>query len=135
MEVVEIGPHRAVVRLPHREELIGDPARGVVFGGAITTLLDHAGGLAVSCSLEELTPIATLDLRLDYLRAAGPRMDLLGEVDCYKLTKHVAFVRGRAWDRRADDPFATCVGTFMLGANPRESPMLRALRERDRGDG
>jgi len=26
------------------------------------------------------------------------------------------------------------VGTFMLGSNPRESPMLRALRERTQGD-
>jgi uncharacterized protein (TIGR00369 family) len=129
MEVVEIAPHRAIVRLPFRDELVGDPARGVVFGGVITTLLDHAGGLAVSCSLAELTPIATLDLRIDYLRAAEPGLALLGEADCYKVTNHVAFVRGRAWDVTPDDPFATCVGTFMLGSNPRESPMLRALRE------
>ncbi len=128
LEVVEIGPRRATVRLPYRDELVGDPARGVVFGGVITTLLDHAGGLAVFCSLSELKAIATLDLRIDYLRAAEPRCDLLGEAQCYKLTTHVAFVRAVAWERQQDDPFASCLGTFMVGANPTESPMARALR-------
>jgi len=127
MDVVEIGPRRAVVRLPYRDELIGDPARGVVFGGVITTLLDHAGGLAVFCSLANLKAIATLDLRIDYLRAAEPGRDLIGEAHCYKLTTHVAFVRATAWERQRDDPFASCLGTFMIGANASVSPMARAL--------
>lgn len=130
MEVVRTGPCEAVVRLPWREELVGDPRRGVVFGGVITTLLDHAGGLAVSCSLAELTAIATLDLRIDYLRAAESRCDLLGRAECYRLTRHVAFVRGSAWDRSPDDPFATCLATFMLGATRGESGLAQALRAR-----
>jgi uncharacterized protein (TIGR00369 family) len=128
MEVVEIAAGTATVRLPYREELVGDPARGVVFGGAITTLLDHAGGLAVACSLSELKAIATLDLRIDYLRAADPGCDLVGRAQCYKVTSHVAFVRASAWERGPHDPFASCVGTFMIGANPSVSPMVRALR-------
>src|SRR5262245_26579124 len=127
MDVVEIGPRRAVVRLPYRDELIGDPARGVVFRGVVTTLLDHAGGLAVFCSLADLKAIATLDLRIDYLRAAEPGRDLIGEAHCYKLTTHVAFVRATAWERERNDPFASCLGTFMVGANASVSPMARAL--------
>lgn len=134
MEVVEIAPRRAVVRLPYQEELVGDPARRVVFGGVITTLLDHAGGLAVFCSLSELKAIATLDLRIDYLRAAEPGCDLVGEAQCYKLTTHVGFVRATAWERTRDDPFASCLGTFMIGANMSISPMARALNRRS-GEG
>lgn len=130
MQVVHLGPREATVRLPYREELVGDPVRKVVFGGVITTLLDHASGIAVSCSLTELRPIATLDLRIDYLRAAEPGRDLVGRVECYKLGAQVAFVRGTAWDRSPDDPFASIHATMMLGAHARESPMLRALRER-----
>ena len=130
MEVVETGPRRARVRLPYRDELVGDPARRVVFGGVITTLLDHAGGLAVFCSLPELKTIATLDLRIDYLRAADPGCDLVGEAQCYKVTSHVAFVRASAWERGPDDPFASCLGTFMVGANPIESPTAQLLRAR-----
>lgn len=128
MEVVELGPRRARVRLPYGDELVGDPARGVVSGGAITTLLDQAGGLAVFCSLAELKAIATLDLRLDYLRAADPGRDLVGDAHCYKLTTHVAFVRATAWERGPEDPFASCLATFMVGANASVSPMARALR-------
>ena len=60
MRVVETGPGAAILTLPYHPELIGDPARGVVFGGVITTLIDQASGLAVACAMEELTAIATI---------------------------------------------------------------------------
>jgi uncharacterized protein (TIGR00369 family) len=127
---VRIGPCEAVVRLPYREELVGDPVRKVVFGGVITTLLDHAAGLAVSCSVAELSAIATLDLRIDYLRAAEPGCDLVGRAECYKLGAQVAFVRGTAWDRSPADPFASLLVTMMIGANTSLSGIMRAARER-----
>jgi uncharacterized protein (TIGR00369 family) len=114
IKVVEIGPCHATMRLPWREELIGDPVRGVVFGGVITTLLDQASGVAVQCALPEFMTIATLDLRIDYLRAAEPGHELVAKAECYKLTSNVAFVRGSAWDRDASDPFASMLATFML---------------------
>jgi len=129
MRVIETGPGFAVVLLPYRDELIGDPVRKVVFGGAITTLLDHASGLAVACALDVLRAIATVDLRVDYVRAAEPGRDLYGRVECYKVTRRVAFVRGIAYERGPDDPFASCLGTFMLGANRAGTSMERLVRE------
>lgn len=129
MRVVEIGAGFAVCRLPYREEIIGDPQRRVVFGGAITTLLDHASGIAVACSLEELVPVATIDLRVDYLRAATPDHDLYARADCHRVTRSVAFVRAVAYDRDPGDPFASCMGAFMLGANRSGAPMAHLLRE------
>ena len=41
MKVIETGPGVAILMLPYRPELIGDPIRKVVFGGAITALLDQ----------------------------------------------------------------------------------------------
>lgn len=117
IRVVEIGPGFAVCALPYREELIGDPQRRVVFGGAITTLIDHTSGLAVACALAELNSIATIDLRVDYLRAAEPGLELFARSECYRVTRAVAFVRASAYDRDPADPFASCLGTFMLGAN------------------
>jgi uncharacterized protein (TIGR00369 family) len=121
IRAVETGPGWAVCVLPYREELIGDPARRVVFGGAITTLIDHASGLAVACALEQLTAIATIDLRVDYLRAAAPGRDLYTRSECYRVTRNVAFVRATAYEQGPDDPFASCLGTFMLGANRSDS--------------
>jgi uncharacterized protein (TIGR00369 family) len=128
IRVVETGPGFAVCALPHRDELIGDPARGVVFGGVITTLVDHTSGLAVACALEELTAIATIDLRVDYLRAAAPGVELYARSDCYRVTRNVAFVRAVAYERTPDDPFAGCLGTFMLGANRSDSGFERLAR-------
>jgi uncharacterized protein (TIGR00369 family) len=132
MRCLSVGPRTATMMIPYRDELVGDPGRGVVFGGVITTLLDQAGGGAALCSLPELVAIATLDLRIDYLRAAEPGLDLYGSAECYKRTRSVAFVRGKAWDRDPDDPFARCIATFMLGANPTEHPLKRVLAERPR---
>ena len=56
----------------------------------------------------------------------------MGEAQCYKLTTHVAFVRAIAWEREQADPFASCLATFMVGANLSVSPMARALRARAR---
>jgi len=127
MELVEAGPRYATIRLPYKEELVGDPQRGVVFGGVITTLIDHTAGLSVFCSLEKMRAIATLDLRIDYLRAAEPGLDLIGHAECYKQTTNVAFVRATAYDRDRDDPFASCVATFMLGAHAAGSGVIEAV--------
>lgn len=129
IRVVETGPAYSLMKLPYRAELVGDPARGVVFGGVITTLIDHASGLAVACSLEALTAIATIDLRVDYLRAAEPGQDLYVRSECYKVTRNVAFVRAAAWERDPGDPFASCLATFMLGANTAGSPFSTQLRK------
>jgi uncharacterized protein (TIGR00369 family) len=129
MRCVRVGPCEATLMIPYREELVGDPTRGVVFGGVITTLLDQAGGVATLCSLPEITTIATIDLRIDYLRAAAPGRDLTGRAECIRRTRSVAFVRGTAWDDDPEDPFAICIGTFMLGANPTEHPLLYKIQE------
>ena len=131
MKVVRVAAADATLRLDYRREFVGDPARGVVFGGVITTLMDQALGLAVSCSLEDLRPIATLDLRIDYLRPADPGKPLFARAQCYKLTRHVAFARGVAYDGAEDDPFATSVATFMLGTSAagNSNAFVAALQE------
>jgi len=125
MRCLRAGPRTATMMVPYRPELVGDPERGVVFGGVITTLLDQAGGAATLCSLPEIAPIATIDLRIDYLRAAVPGADLHGRAECYKRTRSVAFVRGLAWDRDESDPFAHFIATYMLGSSGGEHPLAR----------
>ena len=112
-EIVDIGtPARA--RVPYSEKLVGDPETGVVHGGVITGLLDHTSGLAVMVKLREPMPIATLDLRIDYMRPATPHMDIIAECECVRVTHEVAFVRGTAHQGDAGDPIALCTGAFMI---------------------
>lgn len=107
---------RVRIRVPYREDLIGDPDTGVLSGGLVTTLLDHVGGLAVWVALDAFRPIATLDLRVDYMRAAEPGRDLIAEARCYRLTRSVAFVRAWAFEDSPDDPVAAAQAAYILPA-------------------
>ncbi len=113
-EVVGFGPGRATMRMPYGPHLVGNPDTGVVHGGVITTLLDHTAGAAVMAALKEPMAIATLDLRIDYMKPATPGEAITAEVSCLKVTREVAFVRGSAYQSSPDDPVAICTGAFML---------------------
>ena len=70
-------------------------------------------GAAVFQALAEPVPIATLDLRIDYLKPATASLDVFARCECYKVTSSVAFVRGFAFHEQ-DDPIAAASGSFML---------------------
>lgn len=100
--------------LPFRDDLIGDPARGVLASGPIVTLMDMATSVGVWLRRGAFLPHATLDLRLDYLRPATPGRTVIGRGECYRVARQVAFVRGIAHDGDPQDPVAHVAGTFML---------------------
>lgn len=111
--LVDAGHGEVTLGLPYQKRLIGDPDTGVLAGGVITTLIDSAGGAAVFAALGSFQPIATLDLRIDYLKPATPGRDLLAHAHCYRLTRWIAFVRGVAFHDDRSDPIAHCAATFM----------------------
>lgn len=105
---------RVRIWVPWRADLVGDPETGVLSGGLVTTLLDHVGGLAVWIALGRFESIATLDLRVDYMRAAEAQRDLVAEARCYRLTRSVAFVRAWAFEDSPDDPVAAAQSAYIL---------------------
>ena len=102
--------------LPYSAEQIGDVDSGVIASGPILTLLDQATSAAVWLKRGGFLPHATLDLRIDYLRAATPGHTVIGRGVCYRLTRSIAFVRGTAHDGDPADPLAHVAGTFMVTA-------------------
>ena len=114
--------------LPYRDDLVGDPQSGVLHGGVVTTLLDSTAGASVMTMLLVPGPIATLDLRIDYLRPSTPRAPLYARVECYTVTRHVAFTRGIAYNTDERDAVASMAATFML-----QTQAVRVSAER--GDG
>ena len=113
---------RVRIRVPWREDLVGDPDTGVLAGGLVTALLDHVGGLAVWIALDRFEPVATLDLRVDYMRAAEPRRALIAEARCYRLTHSIAFVRAWAFEDGPDDPVAAAQAAYMLSSRDGRAP-------------
>jgi uncharacterized protein (TIGR00369 family) len=108
------GPDWVELVLPYREDLIGDPATGILASGPIITLMDMAASLATWLKTGAFVPVATLDLRIDYLRPAEPGKAVIGRVDCYKMTRRVAFLRGEAHDGDPVHPIAHVAGTYMF---------------------
>lgn len=104
----------ALVTIPYDERLIGDPDTGVIHGGVVTTLLDTGCGIAAISGTGEMGGIATLDLRIDYMRPAKPGLAIRASCECYRITRSVAFARGVAYDESPDDPVATAAGAFMI---------------------
>jgi len=117
MEVTKIEPARVWGLVPYREEFIGDPETGVIAGGVITTFLDTLCGTAAVAAMEHPTTVATIDLRIDYMRPATPKRDVLAEAHCYKLGRSVAFVRAVAYDETPDNPIAHVAAAFMVNSN------------------
>ena len=118
MSVLSFERGEAVFTLPYDLKLVGNPDTGVLHGGAITALLDACSGAAVFAALTEWSTIATLDLRIDYLRGGEPGRDIVCRANCYRLTRNVAFTRAVAYHDDETDPIATSMGTFMLGTKP-----------------
>ena len=109
----EHGPDWVELELPWREDLVGEEETQILASGPIVSLMDMASGLAIWTRMGEFQAIATLDLRVDYIRPAKPRSSVFGRSNCYRLTRSAAFVRGFAHDGDPQDPVAMVQAVFM----------------------
>lgn len=116
MEVVNLNNGTAVISMPYDEKLIGDPKTKVVHGGAVSALMDTSCGAAVMSHPSNPAGTATMDLRIEYLRAAKPGQTITTTATCYHVTRSVAFVRATATDDDAENLVATATGTFTVEA-------------------
>ena len=114
IEIVSASVGRTSMRLPWQAHLVGNFDEGFLHGGAITTLIDSASGLAVFLAVEPPPPIATLDLRIDYLRPPIRHKAVTAEAECYRVTKSIAFVRALAHHGDPDRAIANSASTFKL---------------------
>ena len=106
------------IALPWRADLVGDETSGVLASGPIISLLDNATSLSVWTRRKRFVPQATLDLRIDYLRAATPGETVIAHADCYAIKRSMSFVRAIAHQGDPSNPVAHAAGIFMRTAWP-----------------
>ena len=112
MRIDRIEPGDVWVSLPYDERFVGDPNTGVIHGGIVSTLLDASGGLAVFSAVGFDQSIATLGLRIDYMKPATPHKDVRAHIECYKVGKSICLTRGFAFHESEDEPIAAMTATF-----------------------
>ncbi len=71
MDLLKMADGMAIITMPYNINLIGDPETGVISGGAVSALIDTCCGAAVMSHPLNLGGTATIDLRIDYMRAGN----------------------------------------------------------------
>lgn len=120
IEYRNVGDGWAELALPYAPHLVAYPGTndgpGIIASGAIFSLMDSVGGMAVIAKSRRMVPQATLDLRLDYLRPARPGETVIGRAEVTRLTRSIAFVNGTAHDGDPANPLARMTGCYMFTA-------------------
>lgn len=119
----------ATLSIAYDERLIGDPDTGVIHGGVVTSLMDTCAGVAVMTSPTRPTSVATLDLRIDYMRPAAPGAAILARARCFRETSLITFVTVTAYHADPEDPIATATGAFHVDGRARPTGRRAAKPE------
>ncbi len=90
-------------------------AEGVIHGSLMTIIMDSIFGLTVFTALEEMKPIATINLRSDYIADAKIGDRVLCAAKCIKIRNEVAYVSGDVKTQSTNTLLATGSGAFMVG--------------------
>ena len=122
MQLVSLDEKGCLFTIPYDASLAGNPDTGVMHGGVLTTFIDATCGASVLAALKGLRRVATLDLRIDYMRPATPERAITCRAHCYRVTKHVAFTRAEAYLDTPDELVATAAGTFAIFDQPALTP-------------
>ena len=123
LEITSAERNRCVLRLPFRRELAD--RHGGLANGAMSALLDNAGGVAVFCALDTPCDYSTLSLRVEFIGPPAAGADVYARVECVRLEGYQAHIRGVADCGSADrpgEPLATMSAVFFIKV---DSPPLR----------
>ena len=67
-QVLSLNPGKLKMKIPFREEFIGNVGTPCLHGGTISAVIDHCGGFCAWSTLQSSKKtVSTVDLRVDFL--------------------------------------------------------------------
>jgi len=112
IKLLEIKKGYAKLKVPFREEVIGDVRKRRWHGGIIATVMDSVGALAGGTYITSLKDkMTTIDLRVDFLRGAEATA-LLVEGEIVRLGNRILVTRMRAFQENCDELIAEGKGVY-----------------------
>lgn len=101
------------LELPYNPAFAGEGRGGGMADGAVMTLLDMAGTIAVWSRIDRFRPHATIDFRIDHLHPppAGP---IRCAADCFHVDDELARVEGAAY--AGDHPISRFAAAYAFTA-------------------
>lgn len=128
LQVEDVTATSLNMRLPYDRQIVGDPITGVLHGGGLTTLMDTACGTLVFAALPDFELCPTLDLRMDYMKAAEPGQDLIAKAEIVRIAHSVVFTACKVYQQDGT-LIARCGATFMRIGPQMTPPEFRQLIE------
>tara|TARA_B100000749_G_C18422321_1_gene464029 strand:- start:82 stop:567 length:486 start_codon:yes stop_codon:yes gene_type:complete len=113
MQVVSVNGNQVCMSMTPQPWMFAEDNTEEICTSVLYSLADSASGMAVFSEARELSPIATLDLRMDYLRPAIGERALLAVATCRHLTAEVAFIHCDIFSEGNRELLATANATFM----------------------
>jgi uncharacterized protein (TIGR00369 family) len=96
LQLIDMREGYAAIRIPFKQELVGDPRTKRIHGGVISTAMDAAGGAAGITTLSGAKDqIATVDIHIDYLDPGRPE-DIIVEGQIIRNGNYLVFTQMKA---------------------------------------
>lgn len=114
------------MHLPYSKQIVGEPYSGTLHGGGLTTLMDTACGTLVFSALPDFELCPTLDLRMDYMKAASAGQSLIAKAEIVRIARSVVFTSCNVYQEDGT-LIARCGATFMRIGPQMTPPEFRQL--------
>ena len=113
---VETSADRLRLRLPFRQNLVGNPTLPAWHGGVTAAFMENTALLHLLLQLDEHRVPKTIDFAIDFLLSGRPQ-DLYTDCEVSRLGSRVAQTQIRCWQTDPAKPIAIARAHFLLSAS------------------
>lgn len=114
-EFVEMSADLLSIKFNPQKEFVARKETGQLHSGYSTLILDSVMGGAVMGSLDQIQPIATINLTTQHSHRAVIDDAVICTAQVERIEDEIAVVTGQVIAVKSQDVLATAVGSFMIG--------------------